>query len=232
MQWITKAEKPEEYLEVSECINHNHIKVAIIVSYLMDLISKDLEENKPMTFMDPEIEYAYRAFLFVRDEIPHSADIGKKELPITASQVLDKRTGICFTKSHLLAALLRANGIPAGLCYQYLRLDELDDESPLVLHGLNAIFFESVGEWIRVDARGNREEQALEDGRVRPAIHSEFSINPAEEKLAFPVRPGLGETDLPFIFPRPDAAVLMKLKKAEDRDGLWLDLPNRIAGRC
>jgi len=36
----------------------------------------------------------------------------------SASEVLREGTGICFAKSHLLAALLRAVGIPAGLCYQ------------------------------------------------------------------------------------------------------------------
>lgn len=40
-----------------------------------------------------------------------------------ASDVLRRGTGLCFAKAHLLAALLRAVGVPCGLCYQVLRCD-------------------------------------------------------------------------------------------------------------
>ena len=146
-------------------------------------------------------------------------DAGRKELCLRASDVLDKRTGLCFGKSHLLCALLRAAGIPSGLCYQYLRLDDNDEDSPLILHGLTAIYFESLGKWIRVDARGNK-----------PGVTAEFSVE--EEKLAFPVRPGLGETDLPFIFPRPDIGVIGKLLLSKTAQEAMANLPDRIAGKC
>ena len=219
MELITKADNFEEYLEVSEYINHNHVKVMIVANYLMETIMKDMEEGKAMEYLDPEIEYASRAFRFVRDEISHSNDAGRKELCLRASDVLDKRTGLCFGKSHLLCALLRASGIPAGLCYQYLRLNENDDASPLILHGLNAVYFESLGKWIRLDARGNKE-----------GVDAQFSIE--EEKLAFPVRPGLGETDLPFIFPRPDIGVIGKLLLSKTAQEAMANLPDRIAGKC
>jgi hypothetical protein len=219
MELITKAENFEEYLEVSEYINHNNVKVVIVANYLMETIMKDINEGKEMTYLDPEIEYAFRAFSFVRDEISHSNDAGRKELCLRASDVLDKRTGLCFGKSHLLCALLRASGIPAGLCYQYLRLDEHDDGSPLILHGLNAVYFTSLGRWIRLDARGNKE-----------GVDAQFSLE--EEKLAFPVRPGLGETDLPFIFPRPDHGVLAVLKKYDNVQDAMANLPTRIVGSC
>ena len=219
MELITKAENFQEYLEVSEYINHNHVKVMIVANYIMETIMKDMNEGKAMEYLDPEIEYASRAFRFVRDEISHSNDAGRKELCLRASDVLDKRTGLCFGKSHLLCALLRASGIPAGLCYQYLRLDENDDASPLILHGLNAVYFESLGKWIRLDARGNKE-----------GVDAQFSVD--EEKLAFPVRPGLGETDLPFIFPRPDIGVIGKLLLSKTAQEAMANLPDRIAGKC
>ena len=92
------------------------------MNYLMEKIFKDMNDGEKMGYLDPEIEFASRAFEFVRDEISHSNDAGRKELCLRASDVLDKRTGLCFGKSHLLCALLRAAGIPAGLCYQYLQL--------------------------------------------------------------------------------------------------------------
>ncbi|MBQ0012678.1 MAG: transglutaminase domain-containing protein [Clostridiales bacterium] len=219
MELFTKAERFEEYLEVSEYINHNHIKVVYISNYLMETVMKDLSDGKEMKYLDPEIEFASRAFEFVRDQISHSNDAGRKELCLKASEVLDKRTGLCFGKSHLLCAILRAAGIPAGLCYQYLRLDENDEDSPLILHGLNAIYFESLGAWIRVDARGNK-----------PGVDAQFSIE--EEQLAFPVRPGLGETDLPFIFPRPDLGVIGQLKRFKTTQEAMANLPEKIMGKC
>lgn len=42
-----------------------------------------------------------------------------------------------------LAALLRANGVPAGLCYQ--RLTVAADGSPYCLHGLNAVYLKQHG---------------------------------------------------------------------------------------
>lgn len=81
-------------------------------------------------------EIARRCFEFVRDEIRHSWDY---------RQV----TGYCYAKSHLLAALLRANGIPAGLCYQRLKCG--GSAPPYCLHGLNAVWLEGHG-WYRVDA--------------------------------------------------------------------------------
>ena len=46
------------------------------------------------------------------------------------------KEGICYAKSHLLAAILRANLFPTGFCYQRLVLDDKTD-SRFVLHGLN-----------------------------------------------------------------------------------------------
>lgn len=37
-----------------------------------------------------------------------------RDVARTASEVLRERTGFCFAKSHLLAAPLRATGIPTG----------------------------------------------------------------------------------------------------------------------
>src|SRR5262245_37511061 len=80
---------------------------------------------------------ARNCFEFVRDEIQHSGDAQSGPATCVASEVLAHRTGYCYAKSHLLAALLRANGIPAGFCYQRLSID--DTGPPFSLHGFNAI---------------------------------------------------------------------------------------------
>ena len=80
-------------------------------------------------------------------------DFGRVEVTCRASDVLAARTGFCYAKSHLLAALLRANGIPAALCYQRLSID--GQGPPFCLHGLNAVHLPEHG-WYRIDARGNK----------------------------------------------------------------------------
>jgi len=133
---------------------------------------------------EPE-EISRRCFEFVRDEIRHSWDYKQNPVTCIASDVLKYRTGYCYAKSHLLAALLRANKIPAGLCYQRLTIT---DVPPFCLHGLNAIYLKSYG-WYRIDARGNKQ-----------GVSAEF--RPPVEKLAFPIVTQ-GEADLPEIWAEP-----------------------------
>src|SRR6266567_6687386 len=111
-----------------------------------------------------EVDKARCLYEWVRDTIPHTNDAGLDVVTCTASEVLHHGTGICFSKSHLLAALLRAVNIPAGFCYQVLRLDPPVDNEP-VLHGFNAIYLATLDKWIRVDARGNTN-----------GLNSQFSI--------------------------------------------------------
>ncbi|EGG92969.1 putative lipoprotein [gamma proteobacterium IMCC1989] len=131
------------------------------------------------------IDIAQRCFEFVRDEIKHSWDYKLNPVTCSASDVLAHGTGYCYAKSHLLAALLRANGIPTGLCYQRLTIT---DQPPFCLHGLNAVYLEDFG-WYRLDARGNK-----------TGINAEFC--PPMEKLAFPIITD-GEADLPEIWAEP-----------------------------
>src|SRR5262245_56796051 len=82
---------------------------------------------------DGAIATTSRCFHWVRDQIRHSLDHQQDIVTCSASQVLRHRTGLCYSKSHLLAALLRANQIPAGFVYQRLSLD--DRGPPYCLHG-------------------------------------------------------------------------------------------------
>ncbi|MEV7441689.1 transglutaminase family protein [Streptomyces sp. NPDC091204] len=156
--------------------------------------------------------YAKMAFEFVRDEIPHSADSGDVRVSWRASDVLATRNGICFAKSHALAALLRAQGIPAALCYQ--RLTD-DDGSHPVVHGLVAVRLPGGTRWSRLDPRGNK-----------PGVDAQFSLE--SERLAFPVRPELGEIDYPELYAAPHPAALGALQGSADRPELWTKLPTAL----
>jgi len=157
-------------------------------------------------FGDDPISIARSAFLFVRDEIGHSMDIGATKVTATALEVLEEEHGFCYAKSLLLAALLRARSIPTGLCYQRLQ----DDAGELALHGLNAIYLEPWG-WVKVDARGNK-----------PGVNAQF--DPPNESLAFlPLKQG--EETLTSIFSEPPASVVTALKEAKDCQSLAKNLP-------
>jgi transglutaminase-like putative cysteine protease len=157
------------------------------------------------------LDVARACFEFVRDEVRHSWDHKQNPVTCRASDVLRHRTGYCYAKSHLLAALLRANGIPAGLCYQRLSVGE--SGAPYCLHGLNAVYLDNFG-WYRLDARGNK-----------PGVDARFC--PPVEALAFAIR-SEQERDLPEIWAEPLPQVITALENAENIDQVAANLPDIV----
>jgi len=152
---------------------------------------------------------AKNCFEWVRDNIKHSVDYKMSPITCKASDVLQHKTGYCYAKSHLLAALLRANGLPAGLCYQ--RLSVGGGEAPYCLHGLNAVYLKHHG-WYRMDARGNT-----------AAVNAQFS--PPHEQLAFALNAPC-EIDLPEIWAEPLPVVVAVLEKYKTWDVVYQHLPD------
>jgi transglutaminase-like putative cysteine protease len=186
----------QPYLAQSEFIDWAH---PAIVAKAAELAGRDVDE----------IEVAKRCFEFVRDENRHSWDFRLNPATCKASEVLRHGTGYCYAKSHLLAALLRANGIPSGLCYQRLMIET--GRPPYSLHGLNAVHLKAHG-WYRIDARGNK-----------PGVAAEFC--PPIEKLAFPIVDP-GERDLPEIWPEPLAVVVKVLRESKTYEQVYQNLPD------
>ena len=147
-------------------------------------------------------------FEWVRDNISHSGDSEASVTTCTASEVLENGTGLCFAKSHLLAAFLRANDIPTGFCYQRLLRD---DGKGFTLHGLNAAFLPDIG-WYRIDSRGNK-----------LGVNAQFC--PPDEKLAFSPQ-AEGEYDFPEIWPDPVGIVIEYLQKNNGWKNLLENLPD------
>ncbi|WP_293233385.1 transglutaminase family protein [Microcoleus sp. PH2017_05_CCC_O_A] len=152
---------------------------------------------------------AQSSFEWVRDEIRHSYDYQMNPVTCRASDVLKHKTGYCFAKSHLLAALLRANNIPAGFCYQRLSFD--DKGAPYTLHGFNAVYLPKVG-WYRIDARGNRDN-----------VNAQFT--PPQEQLAFKIQ-FPEEADFQTILSDPLRVVVEALQNHITWDKLLLNLPD------
>ena len=155
------------------------------------------------------MDIAKSCFEYVRDEIRHSNDYQMNPVTCRASDVLKYKTGYCYAKSHLLAALLRANNIPAGLCYQRLTIE--NDTPPYCLHGLNAVYLPDYG-WYRIDARGNKE-----------GVTAEFT--PPVERLAFPIVME-GEADFREIWPEPLPVVVEVLESSASIQEVAKNLPD------
>jgi len=186
MHLICDSSLVEEYLCEHEVVNYSHPVVQDSIRHLS-------------TSADAETERVRRTFEFVRDTIHHSGDIQSTQVTCTASEVLLYGEGLCYAKSHLLAALLRAQRIPTGFCYQRLTIGATS-EMGYALHGLNAVYLPSEARWIRLDARGNN-----------PAVQAAFSTR--EEHLAYIVRPELDEIDYPTIYTQPHPKIVKALRE-------------------
>lgn len=178
----------EKYLEETRYVDYSSPNVRKLAKLL-----KDESED--------EISLIKDTYHYVRDKTHHPWDIQDKRVTVSASDVLREGVGICWAKSNLLAALLRANKIPSGFSYQRLTLGDSPDTG-YCIHGLNTVYISSLKKWIRLDARGNTEQ-----------IQAEFSLN--EEKLAFKVEKD-GEIDYHDNHSAPDKKLMRILEENDD----------------
>ena len=186
----------QEYLAQSEYVDFSHPDIKFLASYLAGDLSDDAK-------------IAEACFLYVRDEIHHSGDYKDDITTFKASEVLKYKTGWCYSKSILLAALLRANNIPTAFCYQRLSCSEYAKDV-YCLHGLNAIYLKKYG-WYRVDARGNKE-----------GVEAQF--NPPHEKLAFVLEEN--EFDLDERLFEPMAEVVYALENYKTYESMCNNFPD------
>lgn len=183
------------------------LKATEIIDWVHPLVSSKARELS--TGLAEAEDIAQRCFEWVRDEIQHSSDFKRNPVTYRASDVLAAGTGYCYAKSHLLAALLRANGIPAGFSYQRLSID--DKGAQFSLHGLNAVHLPEIG-WYRVDCRGNK-------------VGVDAQFTPPIERLAFRlVFPE--ERNFSEILPDPLRIVITALRTFRTWDELYKNLPD------
>ncbi|WP_042454329.1 transglutaminase-like domain-containing protein [Neobacillus dielmonensis] len=189
MELVCESDYMDDYLIESKEVNFSHPIIKETAEQLFTSTQNDIEKTKA-------------AFEFVRDQIAHSWDIQGQRVSCNASEVLTYKEGICYAKSHLLAALLRSQGIPTGFCYQRLMLFDTPEKG-YCIHALNAVFLKSINKWIRLDARGNK-----------IGVDAQFFID--QEKLAFPVQEKYDEKDYPVIYIKPHPKTIEVLQKHSD----------------
>ncbi|MEM1252328.1 MAG: transglutaminase family protein [Cyanobacteria bacterium P01_H01_bin.21] len=186
----------DAYLQATDIIDWQHPAV-------LDMANRLAADYKQSAAI------ANACFVWVRDNIRHSVDYQLNPVTRRASEVLQHRTGYCYAKSHLLAALLRANTIPAGFCYQRLSMDE--QGAPYCLHGLNAVYLPEIG-WYRIDTRGNR-----------AGVNAQFT--PPYEKLAFKLQCA-DELNFPAVLPEPLDIVVATLQSHHTWNEVLKNLPD------
>jgi transglutaminase-like putative cysteine protease len=201
MNLICESDYLEDYLPELDVVDYSH---PLIKEKVPELFSRSLNE----------IEIVKIAFDYIRDNIAHSNDIQSSRVTCKASEVFYFKEGICYSKSNLLAAILRSKGIPTGFCYQRLTKGDTPDTG-YCIHALNAVYLKTLERWIRLDARGNKE-----------GVNAQFSID--EEKLAFPIRKKYDEKDYPIIYTEPNANTITALKQNSDCQMLFHNLPTQL----
>lgn len=201
MKLVLQDKNIENYLKESDIIDFKNELFTGYADRLVEGISDNIERIKTI-------------YEYVRDEISHSFDIGADNVTFKASEVFRERHGVCYAKSHLLAALLRSIGIPTGFCYQGLIFDDISD-TRIILHGMVGVYIKEVDKWIRLDARGNK-----------LGVNAQFNLS--EEQLAYPVRKELGEFDTNIIYSEPIIAVQCCLLKSKNKSELVLNLPGKV----
>jgi transglutaminase-like putative cysteine protease len=201
MELVFESQDISAYLEKTD-----------IVDFDSPVLQKKIQEISAQSGND-EVR-AQMAFEYARDEIQHSFDLNSDRITITASEAIACGEGICFTKAHVLAALLRGLNIPAGFCYQRVTRKGTP-ESGFALHGLNAVYLPSRKKWFRLDPRGNK-----------PGVNSQFTID--QEQLAYPIRTELGEIDYPYVFATPPKAVIYAMQDSADCHELFHRRPETL----
>ncbi len=154
------------------------------------------------------------AWGFVRDEIGDSLSDGRDVLTCNASHVLREGTGLSYAKSHLLAALLRARGFPAGFGYQRLRDGET--RSGFALHGFVGVWVGELDTWVALDPCAEPAAPAGDDFLAGPVSWARIPD------------PEAGETTYPTLFARPPKRVLDPLERGGSPSRIRRFLPDAI----
>ena len=198
----------------------------------MDLIQRNADEaylqyDKYVDFDNPAVadkaaeltinckstyEKIENIYHFVRDEIMHTIDANDSVVTVSASEVLELKTGVSYSKANLLCALMRSQGIYTGFCYQRIKLFSHSDK--LQLHALNAVYEPDLRKWIRLDARGNNYN-----------FNAEFTLT--ERQLGYQIRPELGEFEFNDLIAVPLPSTMACLENSTNAIKMYYnDLPD------
>ncbi|MDG2050198.1 MAG: transglutaminase family protein [Myxococcota bacterium] len=138
-------------------------------------------------------------FRFVRDEVGDALGSEIDAVACSASQALKLGAALVYSRCHLLAALLRSCGVPAGFGYQRLAQEAAEGTR---LHGFVGVWLARRSIWVDLDPCG-----------VKPGVDS--SPPQVDEGLMDPAAGG-AELTYPTLWARPARDVTDLLDQAPD----------------
>ncbi|MGI6083886.1 MAG: transglutaminase-like domain-containing protein [Acetivibrionales bacterium] len=188
-----------DYLENSDIIDSDHPLVAQIAEQLTNGHKDNLSKARVI-------------YKFTRDHIFNSFDINATSVTITASEVLDKGHGVCFARAHLLAALMRASGIPAGFCYQIRYYNDLER---LVAHGFNGVYIQELDNWVRIDASMHVDAD-------------DWNFDPFKDSTVRSVQEDIGESDDYIVYHSPSKKLLKAMYVSDTLEEFINLIPSEI----
>jgi transglutaminase-like putative cysteine protease len=97
-----------------------------------------------------ELQRVDLLFRFVRDQVGDALESEVESVACSASQVLHLGVWLAFSRCHLLAALLRSCGVPAGFGYQRLARET----GGTTLHGFVGVWLARREIWVDLDPCG------------------------------------------------------------------------------
>jgi hypothetical protein len=194
-------ERPDysSYLESSDIIDYDNSLIQDVVDQLTNGINDNVYKVRSI-------------YEFTRDHVFHSFEINATSVTIKASEVIDQGHGTCFSKSHLLAALMRAAGIPTGFCYQVLYDTDLER---LVVHGFNGVYIEELQKWVRMDSCTHKDQDDL-------------GFDPLDEQSVRPINTNLGESDDYIIYSSPNKRIIKLFLNSDTLEDLKTLIPAAI----
>ncbi|MCH2187288.1 transglutaminase family protein [Myxococcota bacterium] len=155
-------------------------------------------------------------FRFVRDQVGDALESEVESVACSASQVLHLGVGLAFSRCHLLAALLRSFGVPAGFGYQRL----VRETGGTRLHGFVGAWLARREIWVDLDPCG-----------VAPGALSSSSPSPPQVDAGL-MNPAMEEAELtyPTVWARPVREVTDLLDQAPNLTAIRTRLPAGLRG--
>lgn len=196
-----KPEKPdiEDYLRSDDIVDFNDPSIEEATEHLTSGLRDNFAKSQAI-------------YEFVRDQIFSSFEIDATSVTVCASEVLEKGHGLCYGQSHLVAALMRSAGIPAGFCYQVIY--DQEDERHYV-HALNAVYLEELDRWVRFDT-----SIKPDDSSIRPDFYEDPPVRAIDSNL--------GESEDMTVYINPNKRIVKLLHKHDNLDDLCEHLPEKL----
>lgn len=152
------AEEHAMFLQETPHLDFNHPAFA---EALNEIVTDDIPVEQKLE----------KLFTFTRDGIPFASDASLK-----ASEALEKRKALCYTKAMIYVSFCRRLGVPARLVGMKFRIRADLPDARRHYHGAAELFY--TGKWLYIDTVSNRESwSSWQEDKSAPFEPAAFSLD-------------------------------------------------------